>query len=492
MNYREISYILGRIYLIVGGLMVLPLLVCIYYNYHGFKEVNYLSFIIPIIILEVLGIVLTIKKPKKINIFAKEGFVICGLGWITMSAFGAIPFVISGFIPNYIDAFFETVSGFTTTGSSILTEIESLPKSILFWRSFTNWIGGMGILSFMIAIIPKAKGNSMFIMKAEVPGPTTSKVVSKISTSARILYIIYFAMTILQISILYFGTMITGDNIRFFDCVVTSFATAGTGGFSVLNQSILGYHSPFAEWVILVFMFLFGVNFNLYFLLLTRKVKDALKDEELRGYIIINLTAVILIVLNVYSMYDNLSVAVRDAFFSVNTAMSTTGFCTANFDTWPTFSKVILLLVMCVGGCAGSTGGGIKVSRVELLFKQMLCDLRQSVRPNSVLCVRMNEKSVDRKIIRSVKSYLNVYIAILSVSVLIVALDNFDFTTSFSAVIACFNNIGPGLGAVGPVGNFSEFSELSKLVLIFDMLAGRLEIFPILLLFNHNTWRRTK
>lgn len=492
MNYRSISYILGRIYIIVGALMLLPLSVCFYYNFHGFEETSYLSFIIPIIILEALGIVLTINKPEKISIYAKEGFVICGLGWITMSAFGAIPFVISGYIPNFIDAFFETVSGFTTTGSSILLEVESIPKSILFWRSFTVWIGGMGILSFMIAIIPKAKGNSMFIVKAEVPGPTTSKVVSKISTSARILYVIYFFMTIFEIVILYVGTKITGDNIRFFDCVVNSFATAGTGGFTVLNKSILGYNSAFAEWVCTVFMFLFGVNFNLYYLFLTRKFSQALKDEELRAYVIINLTAVVLIIINIHSMYDSFSVAVRDAFFSVNTAMSTTGFCTANFDIWPTFSKVILLLVMCIGGCAGSTAGGIKVLRFELLFKQMLCDLRRTVRPSTVLNVRLNEKSVDTKIIRSVKSYLIVYLVIFSASLLIISIDNFDFDTSFSAVVACFNNIGPGLGLVGPVGNYSQFSDLSKLVLIFDMLAGRLELFPILLLFSPNTWRKTK
>lgn len=492
MNYRSVSYILGRIYILVGALMLLPLSVCIYYNLNGFEEASYLSFIVPIIILELVGVLLTCKKPKKLKIYAKEGFAICGIGWITMSAFGALPFVISGFIPNFIDAFFETVSGFTTTGSSILTQVENIPKSILFWRSFTIWIGGMGILSFMIAIIPKAKGNSMFIMKAEVPGPTTSKVVSKISTSARILYIIYFAMTIAEVFVLFVGTRITGENMRFFDCVVNSLATAGTGGFTVLNNSIAGYGSPFAEWVCIIFMFLFGVNFNLYFLLLTKKFTQALKDEELRSYILINITAVVLIVINIFSMYDNFSTAVRDAFFSVNTAMSTTGFCTADFNMWPTFSKVILLLVMCIGGCAGSTAGGIKVVRFKILFKQMFCELRRMARPNAVINVRINQKSVDERIVKSIKSYLNVYLMIFGLSLLIISLDNFDFTTSFSSVIACLNNIGPGLELVGPVGNYSQFSYLSKLVLIFDMLAGRLEFFPMLLLFNPNTWRKTK
>ncbi len=492
MNYKAVLYILGKIFIILGALMLLPFSIAVYYNLNGFPEASYKSFIIPIVILIVSGIALTLKKPKSFSIYSKEGFVICGLGWIIMSVLGALPFVISGCIPNFIDAVFETASGFTTTGSTILTEIHSLPKSILFWRSFTHWIGGMGILSFMIAIVPKAKGNSMFIMKAEVPGPSASKVVSKIADSARILYIIYFVMTIIEILVLFFGSRITGDNIRLFDCVVNAFATAGTGGFSVLNNSIAGYQSPFTEWVLIVFMFLFGVNFNLYFFLLTKKVSNIFKDEELRGYIIINLSAVILITLNIYSMYGNLSTAVRDSFFSVNTVMSTTGFCTADFNQWPTFSKVILIILMCIGCSAGSTGGGLKVVRLELFIKQMICDLKQSLRPHAVMNVRLNGKTVDKKIMKSVSSYLNIYVITLVVSVFLISLDNFDPTTSFTSVIACLNNIGPGLEAVGPVGNFAEFSVLSKLVLIFDMLAGRLELLPILLLFNPNTWRKAK
>ncbi len=472
--------------------MLLPLFVAFYYSLNGFSEAAYKSFIIPIIVFEALGILLTIKKPKKFDIYAKEGFVICGLGWITMSALGALPFVISGCIPSYIDAFFETVSGFTTTGSTILTEIHTLPKSILFWRSFTHWIGGMGILSFMIAVIPRAKGNSMFMMRAEAPGPTTGKVVSKIADSARILYIIYFVMTIIEIAVLFFGSRISGDNIRLFDCVVNAFATAGTGGFSVLNESIIGYASPFTEWTLIVFMFLFGVNFNLYYFLITKRFSDIYRDEELRGYIIINLTGVILITLNIHSMYSNLSVAVRDAFFSVNSVMSTTGFCTADFNQWPTFSKIILLIIMCIGCSAGSTGGGLKVARVELFIKQMVCDIKHMLRPRSVVNVRMNKKTVDKKVMQGVSSYLNVYIIIAVFSVFLISVDNFDTTTSISAVIACLNNIGPGLEVVGPVGNFSGFSVFSKLVLIFDMLAGRLELFPIILLFSPNTWRKSK
>lgn len=492
MNYKAVVYFLGKIFIILGALLCLPLSVCIYYTLNGFKETGPISFIIPIILLLLIGFIFTAKKPKNLDIFTKEGFVICGLGWILISLFGCLPFIISKSIPNFCDAFFETVSGFTTTGSSILSEIHSLPKSILFWRSFTHWIGGMGILSFMIAIIPKAKGNSMYIMKAEVPGPTTGKVVSKIGSSARILYIIYFSMTILEIFVLYFGTKLNGDNIRFFDCVVNSFATAGTGGFSVLNDSIKGYNSPFTEWTLTVFMFLFGVNFNLYYFLLTKKLSSVFADEELRGYIIINLTGVILITLNICNMYDNIFVAVRDSFFSVNSVMSTTGFCTADFNQWPTFSKVILIILMCVGCSAGSTGGGLKIVRVELMVKQMLRDLRHTLRPNAVVGVRMNKKTVDSKIMKGLHAYLNVYIIMLVFSVFLISLDNFDPTTSFSAVIACINNIGPGLEVVGPVGNFASFSVFSKLVLIFDMLAGRLELFPILLLFNPNTWKKAR
>lgn len=492
MNYRAVLYFLGKIMLILCLLMLLPLAVCLYYILNGFKEASLLSFVIPILLLLITGILLTAKKPANFNVFTKEGFAICGLAWIIISLVGAIPFVISNIIPNYIDAFFETVSGFTTTGSSILGEIHSLPKSILFWRSFTHWIGGMGILSFMIAIIPKAKGSQMFIMKAEVPGPTPGKVVSKISDSARILYIIYSVMTLLQIFILYFGNMITGDNIRFFDCVVTAFSTAGTGGFSVLNNSILGYESPFTEWVCIVFMFLFGVNFNLYYFLITRRFSDIVHDEELRGYILINILSSLMITVNIIHLYDNAFDAVRDAFFNVNSIMSTTGFCTVNYSGWPTFSKMILVLIMCIGSSAGSTGGGFKVVRLELVIKQILCDIRKMLRPNTVIKVRLNKKTVDDKVMKSITSYLSVYVLLLMGSIFLLSIDKFDTATTVTAAITCMNNAGPGLGAIDPIGNFADFSVLSKLVLIFDMLAGRLELFPILLLFSPNIWKRSK
>lgn len=492
MNLKAIFYFLGKIFLILGALMLLPLLVCIYYKVNGFKEASYSSFVIPILIIFALGIFLTAKKPKNFNIYAKEGFAICGLAWIFISLLGTLPFVISGCIPNFIDAFFETVSGFTTTGASILNEIASLPKSILFWRSFTHWIGGMGILSFMIAILPKAKGNQMYILRAEVPGPTAGKVVSKLSSSTRILYIIYGVLTVLEIAVLFIGSRISGDNIRFFDCVVNAFSTAGTGGFSVLNNSILGYNSPFVEWVIIVFMFLFGVNFNLYYFLITKRISSIFKDEELRGYLIINLTGVALITLNICGQYSSISNAVRDAFFSVNTIMSTSGFCTVDFNQWPSFSKIILVILMCIGCCAGSTGGGFKIIRLELIVKQMYSDLKKLARPHAISKVRINGKTVDSHITKGVSSYINVYIITMIVSVFLVSIDNFDTTTSFTAVISCFNNIGPGLNAVGPVENYYDFSILSKLVLIFDMLAGRLELFPILLLLRPSTWKKAK
>lgn len=492
MNYKSVFYLLGKIIGIVGALMLLPLIVDVYYSMHGFSEAPYISFIIPILLCLVLSGLLSLNKPKQLKIFAKEGLVICGVGWILISAIGAIPFVISDAIPNYVDAFFESASGFTTTGSTILTRISILPKSILFWRSFTHWIGGMGILSFMLAIIPKATGNSMYVMKAEVPGPKAGKVTAKIGDSARSLYFIYTTITIMEIFILFIGGRITGDNIRFFDSVVTSFATAGTGGFSVLDNSILGYNSSFVEWVCIVFMFLFGVNFNLYYFIFIKRVSNIYKDEELRAYLLINLTGVAIIVINIMHLYSSFNDAIRDSFFAVNTVMSTTGFCTADFDTWPTLSKIVLVILMIVGSCAGSTGGGIKVSRIMLYAKQSIRDLRLMSRPNAVIKVRINKRVVESNVLKGVNAYLILYVIILIVSTVFVSFDGYSPTTSFTAVIACFNNIGPGLELVGPTGNFASFSIFSKIVLIFDMLAGRLEIFPILALISPYTWRKTK
>ena len=491
MNYRSVIYVLGKILIILGALMTLPLLVGVYYNLNGATEAPYHSFLIPIAISLASGFLLSVKKPKKVSIFAKEGFVICGIGWLLASVIGAMPFVISGAIPSFIDAFFETASGLTTTGASILREIASLPKSILFWRSFTHWIGGMGLLSFMIAIVPRSKGNSMHVMKAEVPGLSASKVVSKISESARILYLIYFALTVLMIIVQFVGGRIVGDNIAFYDCVVNALSTAGTGGFSVLNNSILGYNSIFLEITISVFMFLFGVNFNLYFLILKGKFKSAFFDEEFKVYVAINVASVVLITVNIANLYGNIGYAIKDSLFTVNAVMSTTGFGTADFNTWPTFSKILLMLLMFVGGSAGSTGGGMKVARIMLYFKQMAKEFRQMLYPHEVVLVKMNKRAVDSNVVKGVNSYFIVYMIVLAISTIIVSLNGFDTETTFTAVISCFNNIGPGLGAVGPTGNYADFSVLSKLVLIFDMLAGRLELFPMLLLLAPKTWKRT-
>lgn len=480
MNYRAVTYILGKIFIVIGSVILIPISVSIYYS-----ERLTMSFLIPSALLLFVGILLTLSKPKRRAIYTKEGLVICGLSWIIMSIFGALPFFISGTIPNFIDAFFETCSGFSTTGATILTDIESLPKSILFWRSFTHWIGGMGILSFMIAIVPKSEGHSMFIMKAEVPGPKAGKVVSKIQDSARILYIIYCVITLSEIILL---TLFT--DMRFFDAVTTSFSTAGTGGFSVLNDSILGYNSATAEWIIIVFMFLFGVNFNLYFFMLIRRFSSVFKDEEFWTYVAINVTSVVLITINIAGDFEKISDAIRTAAFNVNSIMSTTGFCTVDFDKWNTFSKMILVGLMFVGASVSSTGGGMKVTRIILYFKEMHADIKMALRPNAVTKIRMNGNVVEKKIIQDTNSYLVIYLGIFVASTLVISLNGFDFTSTVTSVITCLNNVGPGLGIVGPTGNYESFSWISKLVFCFDMLAGRLELFPILLLFTPRTYKK--
>lgn len=478
MNYKAVANIQGKIFMIIGGLMLLPITVSLYYG-----ERLTLSFLIPAALLIFIGILLYVKKPKNMNIYTKEGLVICGLSWVIMSAFGAIPFVLSGSVEHYIDAFFETCSGFSTTGASIMTDIEALPKSILFWRSFTHWIGGMGILSFMIAIVPKSESHSMFIMKAEVPGPKAGKVVSKIQNSARILYIIYCFLTVSEIILLSLTDM------RFFDAVTTAFSTAGTGGFSVKGNSILGYNSPTVEWIIIVFMFLFGVNFNLYFFALMRKFSSIFKDEEFWAYLLINLVSVVLITLNITEIYGNFADSVRNAAFNVNAIMSTTGFCTVDFNKWNTFCKTLLVAIMFVGGCGGSTGGGMKVARILLYFKEMHADIKKALNPNSVTRIRMNGNAVEKKVITGTNSYLVIYLGILLISTLLISFNGFDTATTFTSVVSCLNNVGPGLEMIGPTGNYAAFSVFSKLVFCFDMLAGRLELFPILILFAPRTYK---
>jgi len=400
-----------------------------------------------------------------------------------MSLFGALPFVFSGAIPNFISAFFETASGLTTTGASILTEIESLPRGILFWRSFTHWIGGMGVLVFMLAILPLAGGQTMHLMRAEVPGPTKGKLVPKMKDSAMILYGIYIALTLLLAVIL----LICGQPL--YHALVNAFATAGTGGFSVLNNSIAGYNSPIVEWVIAIFMLLFGVNFNLYYFMLIGHFKEIRKNEELRVFLSIIILSTIAISINISKFYTNLGDCIRTAFFQVTTIISTAGFATADFDLWPSFSKTILIFLMLIGSCAGSTAGGLKLSRVMLIFKSTMREIRHILRPRSISIVRLDGVPVQEDIVRSSVGYLALYMMMLIFTVFLISFDGYSFETNLTATIACLNNIGPGLKEVGPTGNFAGYSMLSQFLLAISMILGRLEIIPMLILFSPDTWK---
>ncbi len=479
MNYKMVSFSIGRILLVEAALLVFPAIGAIFYN-----ENTLLSFALTIAALAITGMLAVRKKPKNQNIYAKDGYVIVSLSWILMSLFGALPFFISGYIPHFIDAFFETVSGFTTTGSTILRNVEVLPKSLLFWRSFTHWIGGMGILVFVIAIMPKTESTSMHIMRAEVPGPTVGKLVSKLRASARILYGIYCAMTAVQIILLALGGM------PLFDSIVNSFATAGTGGFGILNNSIEGYNSLYAEMVIAVFMLLFGVNFNLYYLMIIKHGKQAIKSEELRWYFSVVTASVIIIALSLISTKFSVGDAFRHAFFQVSSIITTTGFSSTNFNTWPMTAKIVIVMLMVIGACAGSTGGGIKVSRLVILVKSGLRDIKKALNPRSIETVKIDKRTVEEPIVKSVSVFFATYMLIMAGSTLLVAIDGRDFTTTTTAVISCLSNIGPGLGAVGPAGNFADFSAFTKIVLSFDMLAGRLELIPMLMLFSPYAWSR--
>lgn len=480
MNYRMISYYIGKILLIEAILLALPALCAVIY-----KEDTLLSYAFTIALLTITGCITARKKPKKTSIYAKEGYVIVALTWILMSLFGALPFYISGYIPGFTDAFFETVSGFTTTGATLLRNVEAMPKSLLFWRSFTQWIGGMGILVFVIAIMPKTENSSMHVMRAEVPGPTVGKLVSKLRASARILYGIYCVLTAIQIIMLFAGGM------PLFDSIVNSFATAGTGGFSVLNNSIEGYNSVYSEMVIAVFMLIFGVNFNLYYMFLIKQGKQAVKSEELRWYIGIIAAAVLIIAASLYiTKHDGLAESFRYAFFQVSAIISTTGFSTANYDTWPIITKFVLLFLMFIGGCAGSTSCGIKISRLVILVKSGLRNIKKAINPKSIETVKLDKRTVEESVVKSVSVFFTTYMLLLAVTIIVISLDGFDFETTATAAISSISNIGPGFGAIGPYGNFADFSMLSKLALSFTMLAGRLELIPMLMLFSPYAWTR--
>ena len=476
MNYRVISYILGW----VLGLEALFLTVSAAVG-GLYGERTALSFLYAALICAALGIPAVVRQPRRMTFFMKEGFVTVALCWIVFSIFGALPFVFSGEIPHFTDALFETVSGFTTTGASVVPDVEALSHCTLFWRSFTHWIGGMGVLVFLLAILPMAGGSQMYLMQAESPGPSVGKLVPKTRHTALILYSLYILLSIAEFVFLLCGGMSA------FDAVNTTFATAGTGGFGIRNSSMTDF-SPYIQWVVAVFMMLFGINFNLYFLVLVGRGRQALKSEELRTYLGVIAAATLLIVLNTRTAGVRLGDTVRHAFFQVSSIITTTGFATCDFDLWPSLSKCVLVLLMLIGACAGSTGGGITISRVLILIKRAGEELHKFIFPNSVTKIRLEKKILDREVIHTTSAFLIVYVFIFAVSTLLVSIEGHDLETCFTAVAATFNNIGPGLSIVGPTRNFGFFSDFTKYVLIFDMLAGRLELFPMLILFSPRTW----
>lgn len=470
----------GRLLQAEALFMLLPLAVSVYYN----EKLLYVYGIV-IAILLFIGTLFSLPKLETRTIYAREGFLIVSLSWILLSFFGALPFVISGAIPSFVDALFETVSGFTTTGASILNNIEALPKSILFWRSFTHWIGGMGIIVFVLAFLPQKEMQSMHIMRAEVPGPTVGKLVSKATVTARILYIIYGVFTIVEIVALLLCKM------PLFDSVTTAFATAGTGGFSVKNASIAAYNNLGAEIVISIFMLLFGINFNLFYLFLIKQFKRVFKSEELWTYLAVIGTAVIIIIANIYPSVESLGTALRQAGFQVISIITTTGFVTADFGKWPVLSHMVIVILMFFGTCAGSTGGGLKISRIIILGKSSFRELRRAINPRRVTAIKLDGVVVEKDVVSTTSTYFIIYMVIIGISSLLVSIDNFDLTTTITSVITCINNVGPGLGGVGPVENFADLSSFSKLVLSADMLIGRLEIFLIMILFIPSTWKKS-
>lgn len=481
MNYKMIGSFIAKILLIEAVFMIPACGISVFRH----ETMAARAFLFTIVLtLLVGGILAAATRGTKKGFHAKEGLVCVGLSWIVLGLFGALPFFLSGEIPHYIDALFETVSGFTTTGASILPEVEALSMGILYWRSFSHWLGGMGVLVFLLAVSSgneRSKGFTMHILRAESPGPKVGKLVPRMKQTAEILYILYMILTVLNVIFLLLGGMPT------FDAICTAFGTAGTGGFGIKNDSIAGY-SPYLQNVCTVFMLLFGVNFSCYYLLLLRQVRSVFKDEELRLYIGVVLGSIALITLNLRGCYATLGETVRHAAFQVVSIMTTTGFATTDFDLWPTFSKTILLCLMLLGACAGSTGGGFKCGRALLVFKSLRRSVRHIVHPGKVEVVRVNGRAMDEKVLENTNAYLAAYALIVVASFLFISVDGFSVTTNFSAVLACFNNIGPGLEAVGPTCNFAGYSIFSKLVLIIDMLAGRLEIFPILILFSRTTW----
>ncbi len=479
MNYRMIFYLSGQILRVLGILMLLPIVTALIYNEPASRN----AFAVTALVLIAAGTLITLKKPENKSMYNREGLATVAFAWLIVSVFGAIPFFLSGEIPNFADCIFEMTSGFTTTGSTILTDIESMSKSCLMWRSFSHFLGGMGVLVFMLAILPHNDTRTMHIVRAESPGPTVGKLVSKMSFSVRILYGMYIALTVLETVFLLFGGM------TFFEAINHAFATAGTGGFGVTNGSIADYDSVYIDVVITVFMMLFGVNFSLYYLLLMKKFTQVFKNEELRAFLCICLASMLIIAVNIMDIYGSFWQGLRYSSFQVFSTVSTTGFATADFTTWPILSQIILILLMFVGGCAGSTGGGLKVMRIMLLFKIAIKEIRCVLNPRAIVTVKCDGKAIDKDVVRGVSSYFVLFAFLMAFSILLLSLDGHDVGTTTTAVITCLNNVGPGIGEISPSGNFSVFSDWAKLLLSVDMLLGRLEIYPLLVLF---TIRRNK
>ncbi|MDD6306027.1 MAG: TrkH family potassium uptake protein [Clostridiales bacterium] len=482
MNYKMIGRFIGKILLVEAAFLAPALLISIFFQETEAARAFFITIIINIV---VAGVMLGAAKGAQKGFHVREGLVCVGISWIAMSVLGCLPFFLSGAIPNYVDALFETVSGFTTTGASILSDVESMPKGLLYWRSFSHWLGGMGVLVFLLAVSSgdeRNKGFTMHLLRAESPGPKVGKLVPRMKRTAELLYLMYILLTVLDVVFLLIGKM------PLFDAICTAFGTAGTGGFGIRNDSIAGY-SPYIQNVCTVFMLLFGINFSCYYLILIRQFKSVWKDEELRLYLGIVLGSILLITINLRDYYSSLGETLRHAAFQVASIVTTTGFATTDFDLWPGFSRTILLCLMIVGACAGSTGGGFKCGRVLLILKGLRRSVQQIVHPGKIQVVRVNGRVIEEKVMENTNAYLAAYALIIVSSFLLVSIDGFSVETNFSAVISCFNNIGPGLAAVGPTCNYSAYSVFSKIVLIVNMLAGRLEIFPILILFSRTTWR---
>ncbi len=479
MNYRMIAFILGRVLLIMAGLLLLPLIAALAYGE------SVLPFAVTILLTALCGGALLLFRPRTKDIYAREGYVCVGLSWVMMSLLGSLPFVISGDIPRFVDALFETVSGFSTTGASILNDVEALSRSGLFWRSFTHWIGGMGVLVFLMAVVPMSGERSMHIMRAEVPGPTVGKLVPRAKETARILYLIYAGFTAAETIMLMLGGM------SFYEALLHAFATAGTGGFSTRNASIAAFDSAYIEGVIGFFLVLFGMNFNLFYLVLIGRVRDALRSEELHRYFEIIVVSIALIMIGTVRRYG-VPGSLRNGFFITMTTLSTAGFCTEDYMLWPAFLQTMIVLLMFVGGCAGSTGGGLKLSRVMLFIRSAAVDVDHMVNPRRVNRVKMDGKPVAPETTGAVYSYIALVTLILLGCTALISFDGFDFSTNFTAALSCISNIGPGLGKIGPSGNFSIFSDFSKIVMAITMLLGRLEVYAILILFIPSTWRKAR